>query len=176
MLGYLMREIFFKELSNKITDIELTKSGFIINKPFGAKPQNIEWKQLRSIRFSDNDKVIIIKTVEKDIILNDNQIGWYEFIQSIPKIFKQFDFKKANSIMDSLKSCDVCGIIAVRDNICKICESEPWHQKSKKDKSEYLKDKQLEHFEYELKNKIKIKAFAEPQHGFKADENWKLHL
>ena len=176
MVGYLMRKFLFKKLSNKITDIELTKNGFIINEPFGAKPQNIEWNQTKSIRFSNYDKVLIIKTAEKEIILNDDQIGWYEFIQSIPKKFNQFDFKKADAIIESLNSCEVCGIVAVRKNVCKVCESETWNQNTGKNKIEYLKEKQLEHFEYKMENKIKIKEFAEPEHGFKADKNWKLYI
>ena len=176
MVGYLMRKFLFKKLSNAVTDIELTKSGFVINEPFGAKPKELEWNDVKSIRFSNNDKVLIVKTAENEIALNDDQIGWFEFIQNIPESFKQFDFKKVNFIIDSLKSCEVCGIVAVRNNICKVCDSEPWNQNSGKSKIDYLKEKQLEHFEYELKNKTEIKKIAEPEQGFKADNNWKLYI
>ncbi len=159
-----------------ITDIEFTKSGFVINEPFGAKPKELEWNDVKSIRFSNNDKVLIVKTAEKEIALNDDQIGWFEFIQNIPESFKQFDFKKVYFIIDSLKSCEVCGIVAIRNNICKVCSSEPWNQYSGKSKTDYLKEKQLEHFEYKLKNKTEIKKIAEPEHGFKADNNWKLYI
>ncbi|AXG70952.1 hypothetical protein KORDIASMS9_03207 [Kordia sp. SMS9] len=176
MVGYLMRKFLFKKLSNAITDIELTKSGFVINEPFGAKPKELEWNDVKSIRFSNNDKVLIVKTAENEIALNDDQIGWFEFIQNIPESFKQFDFKKVNFIIDSLKSCEVCGIVAVRNNICKVCDCEPWNQNSGKSKIDYLKEKQIEHFEYELKNKKEIKKIAEPEHGFKTDRNWKLYI
>ncbi|REG84121.1 hypothetical protein C8N41_10722 [Winogradskyella sediminis] len=176
MVGYLMRKFIFKKLSNKITDIELTKKGFVINEPFGAKPKKLEWNQIKSIRFSNNDKILILKIDENEIALNHDQIGWFQFIQNIPKSFKQFDFKKVDLIIGSLKSCEVCGIVAVRNNVCKVCDSEPWNRNSGKNKMEYLKEKQLEHFEYELKNKTEINKIAEAQHGFKADKNWKLHI
>lgn len=79
-------------------------------------------------------------------------------------------------IIDSLKSCEVCGIIAVRSNICKVCDFKPWNLNNEKSKVEYLKQKQIEHFEYKMKNKIEIKRFSEPEHGFKADSNGKLYI
>jgi hypothetical protein len=176
MLGFLIRKIFSKKLTSELTEIELTESGFSIKEPFGAKQKLWNWNEIKNVRFSENKKEIIIEKSDKQIILKRNNIGWYDFIQKIPLKYTDFDFDYVKDFMDSLKPCGVCGIIAVRENECLICESIAWNDQMTENETEYIKTKQSDFYSDSLKNGQKIKKIAEPEHGFKANKNWKLYI
>lgn len=176
MTGYLMRNIFYKKLTSELTEIKLTESGFSINEPFGAKPKLFDWKEINSVQFSENRNEIIFEKADKKIGLKNNNIGWYEFIQNVPTRFKEFDFNYASEFMNSLKPCGVCGIVAVRENECIVCETITWNNEVAENEIEYIKSKQSELYSELIKDGIEIKKVAEPEHGFKADKNWKLYI
>ena len=171
-----MRKIFFRNLVSPLTEIELIKNGFSVKKPFGAKPKLFDWKDIINVRFSENNKKVNIYKSDKIIILKNNNIGWYEFIQKVPLKFTDFDFDYAKGFMNSLKPCGVCGIVAVSENECIVCETVEWNNKMTENKVKYLKSKQSEFYSERIKGGIEIKKIAEPEHGFKADKNWKLYV
>jgi hypothetical protein len=61
MIGFLMRKVFNKNLTSKLIEIKLTENGFSINEPFGAKPKIFDWKDIKNIKFSENNNVVIIE-------------------------------------------------------------------------------------------------------------------
>jgi hypothetical protein len=168
--------VFNKNLTSKLIEIKLTENGFSINEPFGAKPKIFDWKDIKNIKFSENNNVVIIEKIDEQVILKNNYTGWYELIQNIPTEFTNFDFDYAKTFMDSLKPCDVCGIIAVRKTECIVCETIEWNNKMSESETEYLKRKQLDLYSVLKKDGREIKKQAEPEHGFKANENWKLYI
>lgn len=176
MIGYLMRNVFYKKQTFELTRISLVEHGFSVNRPFGAKLKLYHWKEVRSIRFSDNYNDVIVEYLGRQIILRNSNIGWYEFIQNVPSTFENFDFKYVAEFIDSLKPCGVCGIVAVREQTCIVCETIAWNDEIHKDKVAYLTSKQSEFYAELVKDGKEIKKIAEPEHGFKADSNWKLYL
>ncbi len=171
-----MRNIFYKKLTSELTEIKLIEGGFSINKPFRAKPKLFDWKKINSVQFSENWNEVVFEKVGKKIGLKNNYIGWYEFIQNVPTKFKEFDFDYVSELMNSLKTCRVCGIIAVRENECIVCKTTTWNNEMIENETEYIKSKQSELYSKLIKNGIEIKKLAEPEHGFKADKNWELHI
>jgi hypothetical protein len=176
MIGYLMRKIFSVNLTSELTEIKLTENGFLIIEPFGAKPKMVNWNEIKNIQFSKNYLEVIVETSEKVTILKNNNIGWYELIQSVPSNFFNFDYDYVKAFMNSLKPCGVCGIIAVRENKCIVCEIIAWNSEMPESETAYLKSKQFDFYSSYIKEGIKIKKVAEPEHGFKADKNWKLYF
>ncbi len=176
MIGYSIRNIFCKKLTLELTEIKLIENGFSIKEPFGAKPKLFNWKEINSIQFSENKDEIIFKKANKKFILKNYNIGWYEFIQNVPTRFKEFDFNYVSEFVHSLKPCKVCGIIAVKENECIVCETTTWNNKIIENEIEYIKSKQSELYSELVKEKIEIKKVAEPEHGFKSDKNWKLYI
>lgn len=171
-----MRKVLYKKLTSQLTEVKLTESGFSINEPFGAKPKLFDWNLINSIQFSENHKEIIIDISDKQIVLRNHYIGWYEFIQNVPLKHTDFDFDFVTDLMDSLKPCSVCGIVAVRENECIVCETIPWNNEMNENEFEYIKSKQTGLYSEDLKDRKEIKKVAEPEHGFKADKNWKLYI
>ncbi len=176
MIGFLMRNVFYKKMTSVITEIKLTESGFSINEPFGAKPKLFNWKEIKSVKFSENRNEVIIEKSEKQIVLKKNNIGWYEFIQNVPSTFIDFDFKFTTELMKSLKSCKICGIVAVKENECIVCDTKVWNNKMTENEIKYIKSKQSELFSEQIKDGIAIKKVAEPEYGFMADKNWKIYI
>jgi hypothetical protein len=176
MIGFLMRNIFFRNLVSPLTDIELIKNGFSIHSPFSWKRQRFYWNEINDVRFSSDNTQLILNTKRKIKTLNNDNIGWYELIQSIPENYSNFDYEYVKSFMGSLKPCGVCGIIAVRKNECIVCESIVWNNGMSDSQNEYLKSKQSDLYSDNLKEGIEIKKVAEPEHGFKADKNWTLYI
>jgi hypothetical protein len=176
IIPLLMNNLFYRKLASELTEIELTESGFSINKPFGRNSKSFNWNEITNIQFSENKKGVIILNYDKEIILKDNNIGWYEFIQNVPQKFTEFDFSYAGDFMNSLKPCGVCGIVAVNEDKCIVCETIAWNSQMTENKVEYLKSKQSEFYSETVKDGFKIKKTAEPEHGFKADENWILYI
>ena len=78
--------------------------------------------------------------------------------------------------MISLEPCAICGIIAVKENKCIVCETTTWNNEMHEKRIEYIKLKQSEFYSESIKDGIEIKKVAEPEHGFKADKNWELYV
>jgi hypothetical protein len=176
MIRFLMRKVFYKKMTSEITEIKLTENGFSINEPFGAKAKIFKWNEINSIYFSANKNEIIIEKLDQKIALKNCNIGWYEFIQSIPINFKKFDFDYVKNFMESLNPCKVCGIIAVNRNECIVCENIAWNSEMDEKEIEYIKSRQKEFFSTQINEKHEIKKFVEPEHGFNADKNWRLYI
>lgn len=176
MIGFLMRKVFYKNLTSELTEIKLTENGFSINEPFGAKPRVFNWKDIKNVQFSENNNEVIIEKTDNQIILKNNYMGWYELIQNVPTEFADFDFDYAKIFMDSLSPCGVCGIVAVSKNECIVCKTTEWNNKMSESETEYLKRKQLDLFSVLIKDGREIKNQAEPECGFKATKNWKLYI
>ncbi len=176
MIGFFMRKFFYKKLSSELTEIKITSHGFSLHQSFGAKPKTYDWKEISDIHFSKDNEEVIIQNLEKSIILKNNFIGWYEFIQNIPPNFTNFDFQYVRTFMNALLPCEICGIIAVKENKCLVCENNAWNNETADYKAEYLKAKQLDLFSSLLQDGKEIKQHAEPEHGFQADKNWKLYI
>ncbi len=176
MISFLMRKVFYKKLTSILTEIHISKEGFSINEPFDAKSKLFYWNVIDTIQFSENKKEIIIKKKNKKIRLKNTYTGWYEFIQKVPEIFSDFDFKYASDLIDSLKPCGVCGIVSVKENKCIVCETIVWNDKMIETEIDYLKSQQLNLYSELIKEGKEIKKTAEPEHGFKANKNWKLYL
>lgn len=176
MIGFSLRKIFYRKLTKALTEITLNKNGFSILEPFGAKPKFYFWSEIQSIKFSSNYENIIIDFSNKQKMIENRFIGYYEFMQNVPLTFTEFDFNYSKELINSLKSCKVCGIIAVSKNKCIVCETIPWNSKMNENEIEYIKSKQLEYYSEHIKNREEIKKIAEPEHGFKADKNWKLYI
>lgn len=171
-----MRKVFYKKFTSELTEIKLTENGFSIDQPFRAKPKVFNWKNIKNIQFSENKNEVNIESFNKKIVLKNCYIGWYEFIQNIPTEFVNFDFNYVKTLMNSLKPCGVCGIVAVKDNMCIVCETIEWNNRISQSETEYLKLKQLDLYSIVIKDGKEIKKQAEPEHGFKANKNWKLYI
>lgn len=171
-----MRKIFYKKLTSELTEITLTQNGFSINEPFGAKFKLFDWGEIESVQFSENREQLIFAIADKMRVLSNNNIGWYELIQNVPSTFKEFDFKYVTELMNSLKACGICGIVAVQENECIVCKTKAWCNEMEENEIEYIKSKQSELHADLLKNGFEIKKTAVPEHGFKADKNWKWYI
>ena len=171
-----MRKILFRKLASELTEIELNEIGFSIRKPFGGKTKSYNWNKIENIKFAENKKEIIVYKSDKNIVLKNNNTGWYEFIQNVPQKFVKFDFDFAKDLMNSMEPCGVCGIVAVNESKCIVCGTIAWNKKMTENKIEYLKSKQSEFYSESTKEGFKINPVAEPEHGFNADKNWELYI
>lgn len=171
-----MRKVFCKKMTSEITEIKLTKNGFCVNEPFGAKSKIFKWNEVNNVYFSSNKKDVIVEKLDKKIVLKNCNIGWYEFVQNVPMNYKNFDFNYVKNFMESLNPCKVCGIIAVNENECIVCENIAWNSEMNETEIEYIITRQTEFYTEQTKEKREIKKVAEPEHGFKADKNWKLYI
>jgi hypothetical protein len=176
MIGFLMRKLFYKKLTSKLTEISINEDGFSLQEPFGAEPKVFTWDFITDIYFSETKNEIIIQTLEKQINLTNKYIGWYELIQNVPNKFVNFDFDYVVLLLNSLQSCEICGIVAVKENECIVCENTPWNTKMDQNKIEYLKLMQLKLFSLRIKEGREIKSQTEPEHGFKSNKDWKLYI
>jgi len=171
-----MRKVFYKKLTSELSEIKLTENGFSLNQPFGSKPKVFIWKNIKNVQFSENMHEVNIENFDKQIILKNSYIGWYEFIQNVPTDFLNFDFDYVKTLMNSLKPCGVCGIVSVKENVCLVCETIEWNSRISQSETDYLKLKQLDLYSDLIKDGKEIKKQAEPEHGFKANKNWKLYI
>ena len=171
-----MRNFFYKRLTAVLTEIKLTENGFSIIQPFRAKPIIYDWKNIKNIQFSEDKNEVLLEHFKNQIILKNIFTGWYEFIQNVPKEFVNFDFDYVVNLIDSLKACGVCGIVAVKENVCIVCETTQWNSNNSLTETEFFKLKQSEFFAILLKDGREIKKQPEPEHGFKANKNWKLYI
>ncbi len=176
MIRFLIRKVFYKKLALELTQIEITENGFSIKEAFGGKTKIFDWKTIKDICFSENKDEIIIQNSNKKIIIKSRNMGWYEFIQNVPRNFLNFDFHYVKTFMDALKPCEICGIIAVKENECLVCEQTSWNDKMSQNKIEYIKLTQADFFSAWLNDGHVIKIPAEPENGFLADKNWKLYI
>ena len=176
MIGFLMRKVFYRKMTSEITEIKLNENGFSINEPFGVKPNLFNWNEINSIHFSENNENVIIEKSGKKIILKNCNVGWYDFIQNVPLNFTNFDFDYVKDFMESLKPCKICGIVALNESECIVCENIAWNSEITETEIDYIKTKQLDFYSESINEKREIKKIAEPEHGFKADKNWKLYI
>jgi len=176
MIGFLMRKVFFRNLTLELTEIKLAKNGLSIREPFLKKPKLYSWSEIKDVRFSESYKDVILETRENNVLLKNYNIGWYEFIQNVPSQYSNFDFNYVKILIDSLKPCGVCGIVAVSDEECIVCKNISWNDEMPENRIAYYKSKQKELFSNKIKSGIKIKKDATSEHGFKADINWELYI
>ncbi|MBZ4034482.1 hypothetical protein K6T82_06875 [Flavobacterium sp. 17A] len=176
IVSFLMRKVFYKNLTSELTEINLLENGFSMQEPFGVKPIILDWKNVENVYFSEDKKQVIIQSLKKEFVLKNNFMGWYEFIQNVPSKFTNFDFDYVSDFMKSLQPCDICGIVAVKENHCLVCQNVPWNDQINGSKIDYIKQKQLTLFASNIKEGKEVKQYAKPEYGFKVNENWKLHL
>lgn len=176
MVRFLMRKVFSKNLTSELTEIKINENGFSLHEPFGIKPKLYDWKSIKNVYFSENNTEVIVQNLVKKIILKNNNIGWYEFIQNVPSEFINFNFQYVTLFIDALIPCDVCGIVAVNETECLVCKNATWNSKMAQSKIEYIRLQQLNLFSVLIKEGSEINNQAEPEHGFKANKNWKLYL
>jgi len=96
-----MRKVCYRKMTSHLTEIKLTKTGFSVNVPFGAKPKMYNWDEIDNLRFSENYNEVFFKICSKQLVLKNNNTGFYEFIQNIPSTFKNFDFKYVSEFLNS---------------------------------------------------------------------------
>ncbi|MFD2910131.1 hypothetical protein ACFSX9_15480 [Flavobacterium ardleyense] len=171
-----MRKVFYKKMTSEITEIKLTENGFSLNETFGAKANLFKWNEINNIHFSENNENVIIEKSDKKFVLKNCNIGWYDLIQNVPLNFTNFDFAYVKNFIESLKPCKICGIVALNKNECIVCENVPWNSAMTETEIDYIKTKQLDFYSESINEKREIKKIAEPEHGFKADKNWKLYI
>ncbi len=168
-----------KRKIKKITDnviknikiIETNSEGFTVTTTDTEK-KNYHWKDILNIRINDSKTEIISdkKIIE---VLTPDYTNYYDFIQKIPKDYKDFDYSFVDLFFTKLSGCKCCGLISLFDNKCLACGFEKWNNgllDEYNSEEEYNRERQYELFEPFNDDEIDINN--KPEQGFKSDTLW----
>lgn len=172
IIKWLMHNFLFKKLTVELSEIQTNKEGINFRKAFDSIVKFYKWDDIKNIQFSSNYKNVVFDFNGKKIVLNNSTTGWYELIQNIPADRFTFDFKYAEALIKSLKSCEICGLEAVFEQKCLVCQNSVWNPSFDDEKLNYLQSKQLKLYSELLKENKTI--LNKPEHGFKSAADWKL--
>jgi hypothetical protein len=138
--------------------------------------KEILWTDVKSIQFSKSkDDVNIHLNNGEHFHLPSDTSGLVSLFKNMPESVSNSDQEYVNKIYTELKSCKVCGNIAVWQNQCNVCHSD---QDDVKDNNpaielENIKEEQLQLFAtYEENESIDWEFHIDP--NFNRDPNWKL--
>lgn len=156
--------------------IELTTNGFLIKDIKGKVKQELNWDEVKDAVYY-NDHVLLKLNGGKHLELFEEKYdNWYELIKNMPKGFTGYNYQKVDAFFQSLKGCEVCGLMAVNSkNNCLVCGQEVWNSELAAEyasKEEYLKESQMDFFEPEDENNLN-EINNKPKAGFDSYDNWK---
>ena len=155
--------------------ISIVDTGFNIKKILDENEKVFIWNEIEDMRFSvEKDEIFLLKNnrVIDEVLVN--YIGWNGFLKSIPKGYKSFDYEYRENYFLGLIGCEVCGLIAVKNDKCLSCNSDKWStflSEIFNSKDSYIREEQLDMFEVEDMEKIDINNRA--KEGFESDLEWK---
>lgn len=156
----------------KIIFLKSDKKGFIIEFNDDRETIKANWNDFDDIKLS-NENVSIIKNKKIVHIIDDSYLGWYQFIQDVPIGFDSYDYIFVEQFFNNLKGCQICGLLALKNDKCLACGSEVWNKNLLElfnSEVEYIKEEQLDMFEPCEDDPILLNN--DPESGFKSDPNW----
>lgn len=141
----------------------------------------IHWKSIDGAKLDKGKNLIINFKDKQKINIEKDCIGWFPLIKSIENLQLQLGVKLTkyiNTTFKDLKSCEICGYIALRKNNCLNCLTDKYNEYKLVDfesKYEYIKEEQLEYFGVDSPNeKIEFYPNENDFEIFKFDAKWKL--
>ena len=161
-----------KLFSKKSYRIELTDNiGFRIAK--GNSHKQYYWRDIHWIQFEKEKFRLIIKD-KKTLVIDLQTQNLYMLLKNIPLGYKDFDYSYINSFFSNLKTCKVCGAIAVNESECLSCGCMTWNSELEKEYAsydEYVKENQLDIFSTMDQNE-KFSDFKINDINFEFDPDW----
>lgn len=166
--------IWTKDFINIKVINDINDRGFTLN--HNQKKTKIYWKDIQNIELED-DRVILVRLLNgKEIKIDDEYSRWYSFLKKIPnpKLKTTQIPEFLETTFSNLKTCKVCGSIAMNSEKCLSCGTNCFNHELKKEfknEIDYVKSEQLELFCTDDKHE-KIDFYEEEKDGFERDKNW----
>lgn len=155
-----------------VTDID--EKGFILNN--NKESTRVLWSEVKYFRLDLEENLVVEQINGKQIKIDQKYNNWYLLLKQIPSS-KQEDLKIPELIrktFNNLKTCQVCGSIALQKEKCLSCSARVFNNELKeefKSEMEYIKFEQLELFCTDDKYE-KVNFYLDEKDGFEIDENW----
>jgi len=153
---------------------DINELGFTLSN--NKKHSRILWENIQEIELANNNNLLVKLKGRKEVKIGDKYFRWYSLLQNIPNSKLQSskipDFLKRT--FENLKTCKVCGSIAVLNQECLSCRSITYNQDLEKEftnEIDYIKSEQLELFMTNDKNE-KVEFYQGEKDGFERDKNW----
>lgn len=158
---------------NSISDID--SKGFTINN--NQKSLRLDWDEIKYFKLDQNSNLLIEQNKGKQIKIEKDYFFWYALLQKTPssKLINSQIPDYLNRIFEDLKTCPVCGKIALGQEKCLSCKSLTFNNELKEEfanEYEYIKDEQLELFCTDDKHEI-VNFYLDDDDGFEIDKRWK---
>jgi hypothetical protein len=190
--------IYLQAKKSKLKQIEYTfseigKNGFKIMKPLSnsvtpqmsklisnqgiTESEYIYWSNIESIYLNKNKNELTIKLKDKKKYnVSEYDLSFYKFLKYSP-ILNEADKAYSNSLFKKVKDCEICGVVSVYEGSCLNCFEFNWEHnildKAEETKEEYVRNLQLDHFSYDVRdNDCKIDFYMDAQ-PFERNPQWK---
>ena len=150
----------------------ITSKGFKLVK--GSKSTQYYWKDFHSGNIDSNLSKLKLKG-RTNITITTKFGNYYGFIKRIPNGLKDLEYQFIDTYFSDLKTCPVCGSIAVKNDKCLACSCVSWNTEIAKQYStynDYVKVNQSELFATMDRNEV-FCDFKLKNTNFEIDNNWK---
>jgi len=167
--------IWTKDFINLKVINDVSAKGFTL-KDF-QKERKINWDDIKNVELQ-NEQVISVRLLNgKEIKIDNEYFRWYSLLKNIPasKLKSTIIPDFLERTFKNLKTCKVCGSIAMNSQKCLSCRSEIYDQELKEESKteiDYIKSEQLELFCTTSKHE-KVDFYEEEKDGFERDKSWK---
>lgn len=154
---------------------EINDQGFQLSE--NKKKTIFHWADIQSVSLED-EKCILIKFInKKELRIDNTYYPWYLLLQKIPS--SKLESLQISHFLEktfsNLKTCKVCGSIALKNETCLSCGSETFNQSHKEEfenEIAYNRSEQLELFSTIGKNE-NVDFYEDENDGFRRDITWK---
>ena len=152
----------------------INSDGFTIEK--NQKKNRIIWDEIKEVSLSTKKNLLIKFTNGKQTNISAEYSCWYLLIQNIPstKLKDSGIPEYIDQMFKNLKTCKICGAIAVKSKKCLSCSSMKYNDELRiefLDELEYIKSEQLELFSTDNEFE-EIDYFLNEKDGFKRSSKW----
>ena len=174
--GFLFVVIFFIAVffNRKIEEVEMdaNNEGFRFKR--GARTKNYVWGDFTHGQIDNEISTLILKG-NKKIKITSNYHRFYRLVRSLPKGYAGLDYSKISGFFENLKSCKICGSLAVQDDACLDCGCSVYDRELDQDhasENAFIMENQLDVFCVFDENEP-FHDFKQEYNGFDLDPNWK---
>jgi len=182
-IGWILKSIWGLKLVIITNEINSLKRISLVDKncieiSIDNKRKKYSWKEIESIELEKEGNLQLnLKNQEKQHI-GKEFLNYYNLLKNIPleKLKNQeiIDYRK--EIFFNLKTCKICGKIAVRNQECLSCFTDEYNELMRNEygsEEDYIREEQLDWFGEDCEeNRIFIKVDESNDDGFEFDETW----
>ncbi len=171
----MVKDAVIKVLAEMVI-VESNEQGYSIWKNKGELQVKRNWIDIEKAELS-RDKLVLHSNGKVADIIERSASNWFELIQNIPDNMFPFNESLVRVLIDELEGCEVCGLVALKDDRCELCGVNKWTpmmSEAYHNKSEYLKENQEDLFKDESTGEIKVTITSEA--GFEVFKEWSNHM